>query len=1001
MPVTIDGINDLYVQDDIEVGGSLYISGSTTTTATSTSYDLVVQDSTTLGTGSGSSGWLNNLAIRLGTGNLDLTYDDDTTAKNILDFDNSTDAISMGNVAATLAISSSDWNITVDGVMTGIDSITSDAGEPLGLTGQTGINGTATTGNVSFLATAGNFTINTDDVVVDADGNITLKPYADFIISDGTNNDFTVGTNGLVSILSSIASRTPTRATAEGDLFIENILETAGAAYFDGTVEINSTLTLASDETITNAVDGNIVFTDSATSQTLTFDLNGANITLSPSTGLVIDSGGSLVVQDATTINGNLDATSGVDVTGANLTVGGSNFTVNVANGNTTSTGTLNYSGAGNNLFAGNVGIGTTDPTALFEVNGALKATTINGNTITTGTGTLTLGAGKTLTVSDSTTLNTNSITLGGGEVITFSASNALSLLTTGTTSVTLPTSGTLYGTKTDSITSSQLLTSLSDETGTGVAVFGTAPTFTTSITDPLVIGGTTTTSTLALRSTSGVGTTGADILFQVGNNGATEAMRILNNGNVGIGTTDPGAYKLNVNGNTNITGNLNVTADIESLTGTITTLDGATLTYTTGNLTTLDLGTNTITDGTLTGNWGFSSGNLSSVGTIGSGAITSTGAVQGTSLTDGTATLTSGAFTGLTGITSSGTITFSGLGTGVVQSSSGGVLSNNLGTANYLTKWNASGITNANIYDNAGNVGIGGTAPATVPSLYVGANGNVGIGTTDPGTYALNVTGTGYFGGALTLGTQATTTAQAVRADRSLTLTSDTNVTITNSGSAQDLTTDKSWTLGWNGLLSLARGGTGVGTTNPSNGTLLIGNGTGYTVASLTGTTNQVNVTNGTGTITLSTPQDIATSSSPVFAGLGIGATNPSYLLNVVGSANLTSGNAYYINGASVLNATTLGSGVLASSLTSTGALTGGSIASGFGTISTANTISTSSNISSTGSGTITSAGLLTASNGFTLSSGALNMTSTSGALAITGLSASTLTTTSANLTL
>ncbi|MBI2310320.1 hypothetical protein HYU90_00630, partial [Candidatus Collierbacteria bacterium] len=61
-----------------------------------------------------------------------------------------------------------------------------------------------------------------------------------------------------------------------------------------------------------------------------------------------------------------------------------------------------------------------------------------------------------------------------------------------------------------------------------------------TSITSPTHIGGTGTTSTLALRSTSGVGTTGADILFQVGNNGATEAMRILNNGNVGIGTTGP-----------------------------------------------------------------------------------------------------------------------------------------------------------------------------------------------------------------------------------------------------------------------------------------------------------------------------------------------------------------------------------------------------------------------------------------------------------------------------
>lgn len=53
------------------------------------------------------------------------------------------------------------------------------------------------------------------------------------------------------------------------------------------------------------------------------------------------------------------------------------------------------------------------------------------------------------------------------------------------------------------------------------------------------IIGGTGVTDKLILRSTGGVGASGADIIFQVGNNGATEAMRILNNGNVVIGNTD------------------------------------------------------------------------------------------------------------------------------------------------------------------------------------------------------------------------------------------------------------------------------------------------------------------------------------------------------------------------------------------------------------------------------------------------------------------------------
>jgi len=54
------------------------------------------------------------------------------------------------------------------------------------------------------------------------------------------------------------------------------------------------------------------------------------------------------------------------------------------------------------------------------------------------------------------------------------------------------------------------------------------------------IAGGTAVTDTLTLKPTTGVGTTGADIIFKVGNNGATEAMRLLNNGYFGVGTPSP-----------------------------------------------------------------------------------------------------------------------------------------------------------------------------------------------------------------------------------------------------------------------------------------------------------------------------------------------------------------------------------------------------------------------------------------------------------------------------
>jgi len=81
------------------------------------------------------------------------------------------------------------------------------------------------------------------------------------------------------------------------------------------------------------------------------------------------------------------------------------------------------------------------------------------------------------------------------------------------------------------------------------------------NLTTPILIGGDTTTSTLTYKTTTAVGITGARHIFQVGNDGATEAMTILNNGNILIGTTTDASFKLNVNGTGMFSGALSGTS--------------------------------------------------------------------------------------------------------------------------------------------------------------------------------------------------------------------------------------------------------------------------------------------------------------------------------------------------------------------------------------------------------------------------------------------------------
>jgi hypothetical protein len=287
----------------------------------------------------------------------------------------------------------------------------------------------------------------------------------------------------------------------------------AGAKTFSGNTAVsgNSTFTVGTGATTlggTLAVTGTTTLTGALTANSTTA-LND-NVTVAAGKTLTVGTG-------ATTLGGTLAVTGATTLTGAanlngGLTMDTDKFTVADGTGNTTIGGTLV------------IGATTPDPSAQLDVSATNKGFLPPRMTASQRNNIPSPAAGLMVYQTD----GTSGLYYYNGTAwiyIINSTTNVVSVVNGGTGTTT--------------------------STGTGSVVLNTSPSFTTpslgaasatSIVVPTITGGTGTTQTLTFKPTSGNGTTGADHIFQVGNNGGTEAMRILNNGKVGIGTNSPGA---------------------------------------------------------------------------------------------------------------------------------------------------------------------------------------------------------------------------------------------------------------------------------------------------------------------------------------------------------------------------------------------------------------------------------------------------------------------------
>jgi hypothetical protein len=306
-----------------------------------------------------------------------------------------------------------------------------------------------------------------------------------FIIQGGLSTGNATGGSVIIK-----TGQTGSSGIAEQTSTTRLTIDTAGKATFTGEVGVASTLS-TSESTV------NVVNT---TATTVNFAGAATALNLGAATG-------------TTTVNNNLTVTGNLTVNGTTTTVNSTTISVddkNIELGSVASPTDVTADGGGITLK------GATDKTIVwdnandnwtssehwnlvtgksYKINNVsvLNSTTLGSSVVTsslTSVGTIGTGTWQGTIIAGTyggTGVNngTKTITLGGNLVT--NGAFTLQLTATNNTNVTLPTSGTLAVignplSQFASTTSSQLAGVISDETGSGALVFGTSPTFSTSL---------------------------------------------------------------------------------------------------------------------------------------------------------------------------------------------------------------------------------------------------------------------------------------------------------------------------------------------------------------------------------------------------------------------------------------------------------------------------------------------------------------------------------------
>ncbi len=847
-------------------------------------------------TGSGTSG---TLAVFTGTGSI---------GNSVI-----TESGSAVSVAGTLAV-------------TGASSLTLGTAGPAGNTGAIVFNNSANANTLTLQsgATGSNLTFtlptadgaNGDCLMTNssgvlsfqactggAGGGVTSLDGLTGILtinnSSGSGSAITIDNAAADGTTKGIATFNATNFTASSGVIntIQNIATTSSPVFVspNGTTGIN---TGAGAGTQRIDASGNLVnigtITTSGAINTATISggtLSGGNV-----------SGGTLT---ATAVNGlNVSSTAiAVQAAATGLTIdAGTSGTVSIG---ATSTGDILLGGG-----SGSTGCTVTNSNGNLACSGTITGTTLNGTTgINTGA-----GAGTNRIDSSGNLVNIGTITSGliNGQTISSSANFTGTLGVA--TSVTTPLVNLTVGANTVSISSAAQ--------ANDVALSIPADTNTT---DTLCL--------LTLGNCSASGSAGGDLTGSYPNptiaklQGTTLTLSSLASGDV-----------LQYNGSAIVNGhitNSNLTAGtFSAITGT-GALTAGSIASGFGTIATA----NTITGTTINGTTGINtgagagtqridaSGNLVNIGTITTSGAINTATISGGTLSGGNVsggTLSATAVNGLN--VSSTAIAVQAAATGLtIDAGTSGTVSIGATSTGDILLGGGSGSTGCTVTNSNGNLACSGTITGTTLNGTTGINTGAGAGTNriDSSGNLVNI---------------GTITSGLINGQ---TISSSANFT---------------GTVAIQGATALT-----LGTAGPAGntGAIVFQNSAGTHTVTLQGTAADT-AANYTLTIPTLTGNDtlcVATLSNCTAAGSASGDLTGTYpgptIAKLQGTtltlSSLASGDVLQYNGSAIVNGHITNSNLTAgtfSAITGTGALTAGSIASGFGTISTGNNITTTTTV-------------------------------------------------------